>query len=57
MFPCPHSLGLAAGHKQQWQERNESETKEEASLTLVATCHPQSLWKTVDSTPRKSLQE
>lgn len=33
MFPHPHSPGLAAWWKQQWQERNESETKEEASLT------------------------
>lgn len=41
MFPHPHSPGLAAWWKQEWQERNESETKEEASLTPVPTCHPQ----------------
>lgn len=56
-FPRLSSPGLAAGWEQDCSERNESETKEEASLTPVPTCHPRPSWKTVDSTPRKGLQE
>lgn len=54
--PRPHGPGLAAGCKQQWQERNESETKEEASLNPVPTCHPQPPGKQWTAPPEKACR-